>query len=264
VTAAVVNSLPVRAIPAIPQLARACGAPRLAHCSVRRTTIPIDHTICRGGLVTTTIERTVIDVAATEPLPDSLITVDAALRGGVDPDALKALLVGLGHFPGSVQAKATLLHGDSRAESPMESLSRGHMIERRMPLPQCNVVIRFGDRWVRVDFLWLELGVVGECDGKVKYTQLDERGDAIWREKRRAEWLEDLGFEIARWGYPEIADGGAVMQQRFERAANRQRRYDWTLADGVAVETPVEDSCRFGQLWTPKIDTNPPFAAKLR
>ena len=66
--------------------------------------------------------------------------------------------------------------------------------------------------------------MIGECDGKVKYTSLDRRGDSLWREKRRSEWLEDAGYEVFRWGYRELADGGALMLERFERAVARQRR----------------------------------------
>jgi len=250
-TAAVVLGLPIRSIPTRPEVARAPHAPRLAHCRVRRIDVPIEDTIHRHGLVTTSAYRTVIDVAASEQLPNALITLDAALRQGVDPTVLADHLRLRGDFPGSVQSNATIGMGNRRSESPIESLSRGRMIQRRMPLPLCNVVIRYRGRWVRVDFLWDELGVIGECDGKAKYCELDRAGDALWKEKRRGEWLEDLGFELARWGYPEVADDGDVMEQRFRRAAQRQHQNGWSLPDDVSLEMPMADLCQSERLWRP-------------
>jgi hypothetical protein len=120
-----------------------------------------------------------------------------------------------------------------------------------MPIPLCNVVIRCCGRWVRVDFLWDELGVVGECDGKSKYCELDRIGDSLWKEKRRGEWLEDIGFELARWGYPEVADDGVVMESRFRRAAQRQQRNGWSLPDNVVLDVPMADLGQFERIWRP-------------
>ena len=259
-TAAVVQNLPVRTTPLRPLVARAPNTPRLSHADVTRRLIPVADVITIGGLLTTSTKELWSTWPHGEPLPDALIPLDAALRCGVDPRQLSDLLSDRADFPGAARARTTLNAGNSRAESPLESLSRGRMIERNMPLPWCNVVIRHRGRWVRVDFLWPDLGVVGECDGKVKYGQLDPSGTALWREKRRGEWIEDIGFELARWGYPEVAHDGAVMEVRFRRAAQRQRRAEWSLPGDVIVERPKADSCQFDPSWGPVFGSNPPLA----
>ncbi len=233
-TAATIWGLPVRNIPERLTFARELGMPGMAHAKTRRLHVPIEEITDRRGLTTTTLVRTTVDVAASEPLPDALITVDAALRRGVRPVDLEEQWQKRGEFSGSARSRSALAAGDPSAETPLESLSRGRMIERHMPIPRCNVVIRFGNQWVRVDCLWEAFGVVGECDGKVKYADLGR--DVIWKEKRRHEWLEDLGFELARWGYPEVADDGEIMERRFWRAAHRQQQVGWQLRPGVVIE----------------------------
>ena len=100
-----------------------------------------------------------------------------------------------------------------------------------MPVPLCNVVIECEGRRARVDHLWPELGVVGECDGKLKYESPNDVGEVIWQEKRRHEWLQDLGLEVARWGYTEVAGDGALMEARYLRAVQRQQRQHVEQAD---------------------------------
>jgi hypothetical protein len=213
--------------------------------------VPVENVVTIGDLSTTDLERTVIDVAATAPLPDALITVDAALRRGADREVLAYLLETRNGSAGATRASQALAAGCDRSESPMESLSRGRMIEAGLPRPECNVEIRFAGRRAQVDFWWAEFGVVGECDGRAKYHELNLNGDALWRGKRRAEWLQDLGLEVARWGYPEVADDALMMCRRFWRAVERQRRCAWSLLPGVHIEAPLADSCAIRPLWTP-------------
>lgn len=60
---------------------------------------------------------------------------------------------------------------DRKSESIAETRSRLYFGEYGLPKPDTQVEI-FGDsgRFTgRVDFLWRELGVIGECDGFGKY-----------------------------------------------------------------------------------------------
>jgi hypothetical protein len=63
-----------------------------------------------------------------------------------------------------------------------------------------------------VDFYWPELGVVGEADGRGKYTD-----DALWKEKLRHEALMDRGLVVERWGW-SVARRPAVLVARLEQA----------------------------------------------
>jgi hypothetical protein len=238
-TAATVWGLPVATTPPRPLVIRPPGRPVLAAADVTRLNLPLaDHTL-RAGLAVTTLTRTVVDIAAQVPLAEALMTVDAALRQGTPLVDLQQQLETCQRIQGWARASAALAAGDPASESPLESLSRGRAIERGMPVPLANVVIRYPDGWVRVDELWAELGVIGECDGKVKYADPATASDAIWKEKRRHERLQDLGFEIARWGMAEVAGDGAAMEARFRSAASRQRAVGFTWPAGVTAEVPT-------------------------
>ena len=90
------------------------------------------------------------------------------------------------------------------------------MIGLSMP-PRTQVELSTGDgRFIaRVDFYWPGLGVVGEADGREKYT-----GNELWNEKLRQERLTDRGLVVERWGWP-IARQPAVLQARLQRAFRR-------------------------------------------
>lgn len=236
-TSAVTWHLPVRSIPDRPQLLRAPNRAHLASASVQRRLLDPSHAITRRGLTTLTLAQTVVDVAATVSLPDALITVDAALRGGLHVTDLEAALRSRGTFTGWSNAAVAIDAGDPAAESPLESLSRGRVIEHRLPLPLCNVVIKHHRREARVDKLWVEAGVVGEADGKAKYSK-EDAATVIWKEKRRHEWLEELGFAVPRWGMPEVGDDGTALERRYRKAVATQRAVGFRWPDGVTMEVP--------------------------
>lgn len=236
---ATVWGLPVRRVPVRPMLLREVTRPRLHGACVRRSRAMADHLTRHAGLVVTTIAKTVVDVAAEVPFADALITVDAALRRGVSSDELRDVCSSAPPVRGVAAARRALAAGDPYSESWLESLSRGRMIERGLALPLCNVVLRTHGRWVRVDFLRAELGVVGEADGSGKYQESDDPGRTVLRERDRQRWVEDHGFEVARWGTPDVADDGSVMARRLERSITRQEVRGFTWPAAVQAEVPL-------------------------
>lgn len=236
-TAALTWRLPVRSVPILPLVIRQPGHSLLATARVERRELQPNHVVQRGGLTMLTMVHTIIDVAAQSPLPDALITVDAALRRGLRRTELLAAFDDRTSFPGRGAAVTAVEAGDPASESPLESLSRGRIIERGLPLPLCNVVVRAFGRSARVDKLWVEDGVVGEADGHVKYSKQDA-SMVIWKEKRRREWLEELGLAVARWGMPEVGDDGAALERRYRAAAARQRAVGFTWPLDVTLEVP--------------------------
>ena len=98
---------------------------------------------------------------------------------------------------------------DARAESPLESASRGlvHQLGFRTPTPQ--VVISTDEGRFRVDLAWLDDGVVAEIDGREKYYDdamlngHDPR-DIAYREKQRRDALDRHGWKVVRWWYAEM------------------------------------------------------------
>lgn len=112
---------------------------------------------------------------------------------------------------------------DGRIESAAESRARWafHMTGMAQPRPQ--VVVRDErDRFVaRVDFLIEELGVVIEVDGMGKYGDIA----AVRSEKLREDRLRELGYEVVRLTWADLANP-ALVRDKVERAARRamQRR----------------------------------------
>ena len=72
---------------------------------------------------------------------------------------------------------------DDKSESVAETLSRLTFLDFGLPTPETQVEIfnEHGAEIARVDFLWPEYGVIGECDGFGKY--FDGLSPAETREK---------------------------------------------------------------------------------
>lgn len=235
-TAVMVQQLPVRRPPDRPEVFRTAAGGRLAGADVRRTHVPPEDVVDIEGLAVTSIPVTCAAVAATSPLPDALITLDAALRRGIPIGELLDALARLPYASLRRRAERAIRLADPWSESWLESLSRGQAIEGGLPVPLCNVTLVAGGREARVDDLWADRCVVGEADGKGKYEKRPDVAEAHWQEKQRHEWLEDLGFEVARWGTREAGGSGLAMVGRIQRAFTRSDRVGRGWPDGVQAE----------------------------
>lgn len=196
---------------------------------------PIAQTEVKDGLPVTTLPRTSIDLAARRSLRTGLVFMDAAMRVRVSQDrpsrrlrdavrdpSIRAALVD--EWDGAVapfsrhrwvtRVRLAIRHADPASESVLESLSRAAMIEDGLPLPRCGVPMTVDGTTYWLDFLWDQLRLIGEADGRGKYADIDD----LVAEKRRQEALESVGFRVVRWGFPEVSPSPAVMLSRLRRA----------------------------------------------
>lgn len=182
-----------------------------------------------GGLSCTSTERTLLDVARTEPFAIALACGDALLRDRFRssrhlPDELavastlaawrRQLLVASAPWAqraGAVAVRALARLADPRADSPLESVSRLRFLQLGFDA-ELQVRVRSGHRrGFSLDFLLPGLGVWGECDGRVKYTDAALRAgrsaaEVVYDEKRRQDWIEGTtGLRCIRWGAAEVA-----------------------------------------------------------
>jgi hypothetical protein len=242
-SAATASNLPVRRVPARPHVIRSAAASPLTGVVVTRSHIitPTSGWVTvHAGIRVTVMAKTAIDVAAKAPFADALGTVDAALRRGVQPEELQEALRLVPPVSGVAAARLAVSFGDPYAETWLESVSRGLMLERRMRLPLSNVEIHSDRRWARVDFLLVEQGVVGEADGTGKYRDTEgSPGAVIIKERDRQAWLEDLGFGVARWGTEQVAGRGEVMAHRMMAAERRARLSEFRWPAGVVAKVPL-------------------------
>ena len=204
------------------------GGQRREWLQVHGLPLPPAHAEEVDGVRTTTLPRTVVDLACTLPLVDAVAVGDAALRLGGERAELLEVLAEVGTRYGIGRARRALELLDGRSESYGESVSRVLMLEHGVPAPTPQLLVRDtrGVVVARVDFGWPEHGVVGEFDGRVKYG----RGSApdqdpatvLWREKLREDLLRDLGWQVVRWVWADL-DKPRALVDRLERAFARGR-----------------------------------------
>jgi very-short-patch-repair endonuclease len=173
-----------------------------------------DGDLVAGRVPVTSVERTCADVARLLSLSDGLAASDAALRWGlVNPTGLAHAVERSIDRRGIARARTVMGNADPRHESPAESASWTYFLRHRVPLPRMQVELRTraGLIVARVDFLWDEARLVGECDGRMKYATAED----LYREKRREDGIRGEGYRVVRWGPADLR--GPELAQRIGR-----------------------------------------------
>ncbi|MCW5953193.1 MAG: DUF559 domain-containing protein [Propionibacteriaceae bacterium] len=205
---------------------------RARHRQVRHHSgsLPLHHVAKDAdGHAVTTLERTTIDLATGLELPSALVLLDAAERQLVSTYVAspkrsdfanlrlaKAAQNALWEVARSLRAtrlRPAIELADPRRETPIESLSAGHMHLAGLPAPEPQAAIRTPRGTYYPDFLWREARLIGEADGALKYA--DQR--SILLEKEREQILIDLGFRFVRWLGKEIRLTPEVVMARIGR-----------------------------------------------
>ncbi|OFI37564.1 hypothetical protein BIU82_18995 [Arthrobacter sp. SW1] len=111
---------------------------------------------------------------------------------------------------------AALTFADSRSESVGESLSRAVIAELGFEVPelQFRVMGPFGEV-ARTDFHWRQRKLVGEFDGRIKYTRARELSgksieQVVAEEKAREDRIRALGYSVVRWEWDELMQPGRL------------------------------------------------------
>jgi hypothetical protein len=158
-----------------------------------------------GGLAVTTPARALADCLRSLPAEDAVPIVDAGLRAPCcSRRDLEHVLQRQRTWPFAATAAASLALVDARRESALESRSAVVMHRFAIPAPEPQVRILDSRRRLvaRVDLAWLDFGVVGEADGRVKYA--GDPGRVVEVEKDRHAQLEALGLVVVRWGHKHL------------------------------------------------------------
>ncbi|MBT1675364.1 hypothetical protein [Curtobacterium aurantiacum] len=168
-----------------------------------------DERVVIDGIPTTSLERTVLDIARRQSFTHAVVVLDHVLRFDLlRREGLAGALDALGRVRGCRQAAAAIAFADSRAESPGESISRVTARDLGVPAPELQRGFETSRGRFRTDFWWPDAGVIGEFDGRLKY---DDAG-ALWDEKVREDALRRLpgvrGF--ARWTVREATDARSL------------------------------------------------------
>ena len=201
------------------------------------------------GWPTTDLARTVVDLARSLPFEQGVAAADRALALGATVLELEAALARAGRLRGAGAARRVVAFADGRSESVGESLSRVLLADLGLMPEDLQHRVMDGPRLAgRVDFAWPSLRVIGEFDGRVKYGRLleadEDAGDAVFREKRREDRLRELGWEVVRWVWADLAHPEVIaerLRRAFARAASAARM---TVGARPAHPAVVRTPCR--------------------
>lgn len=177
-----------------------------------------------GILRLTSPDRTLIDLARSEPFGVALACTDALLRHAfrigrhVDHaswDQWRSTLIARtrqsSRQRGMVAVRALVALADPRSDSVLESVSRlrfhqlGIAVELQRRVPAENG----GNLYL--DFTLTGRQMFGECDGRAKYLDASVRGehtadDVLYAEKRRHDWITaSTKMRGIRWGASDVA-----------------------------------------------------------
>lgn len=163
-----------------------------------------------------------VQVAAQFGAEAGLVSADAALhRGLISQEDLATAMSGIRPDRWSRAPSSMVALADPRIESAAESRARWcfHVVGLDQPTPQVVLRDEWGEPWARLDFLVEDLGVVIEVDGLGKYGDLRD----LHAEKAREDRLRELGYEVVRLTWADLADP-EVVRRKVERAVARARR----------------------------------------
>lgn len=200
-----------------------------------------------NGLLTTTIERTVVDCAKTMRPKDALVVADSGMRALVAPrrdtprrnaeaTKLRSRLLAMveqGDRRNRRQARAVINHADPLSESPYETVIRWIAVSRGLPRPtlqpryEIDGYVHYPDmRWrlsvTEYGKLVATITVLGEYDGEIKYVpDLPDGADArrrlsqrVMAERRRQNRLAaEPNTTIERFDRTDLSNEDAVFRR---------------------------------------------------
>lgn len=163
-------------------------------------------TVMVDGVPVLAPARVVVDIARHSPRIPAIALGDAALHAELcSPDDLANELDLITGMTGAARARRVIGELDGAAESVLESRSRIEILDAGLPAPELQVDLydAWGNWVARVDFYWPRHRVVGESDGKSKYSGADG-DDRLLYEKGRTDALVEIGNRVIHWGWDDV------------------------------------------------------------
>ncbi|UDF13766.1 hypothetical protein LH407_02615 [Antiquaquibacter oligotrophicus] len=164
------------------------------------------------GLLATSIERTLIDLAVSTPFASAVMAWDFAIEHPsplTTKENIRGELERLAITRGRKRIETVLAFAVTNSGSPGESLSRARFLELGFPAPALQVKFRHHTGVVdRVDFDWEEFDHIGEFDGLGKYRNPRFMSgltaeEVVIREKQREDRLRTKRSHVTRWEWAD-------------------------------------------------------------
>lgn len=217
-SAAVVHGLPIVGVwpPEVHTTIGRAGGGRSRNGVVAHGRLLADGEVVEvSGMLVTSVGRTVLDIAAAGTFMVAVTMADRALHvdrfGRRPPLTTKRELLEMWESSkphrGFVRAKSVLDFAETRADSPLESVSRVNM--RVIGCPRPVLQSSFSDYLGFIgetDFDWPDYSFLGEADGDQKYLDPAYRNgrtaeEVVRDEKVREDRLRALRRGFTRWGW---------------------------------------------------------------
>ena len=192
--------------------------------------LPPEEIVEIEGVRTTSLARTLVDLARTESFEAGVIAADSAFHSQPDVvDRVADVLARSRRHRGHTMARRALLFADGRSESVGETRLRLLIADGGFAAPelQCQVLSSSGMVLGRVDLANLNFGTLIEFDGMAKYgKQLNAHRtelEVLRLEKKREEALREAGWQVFRVVWADLGDA-AALQRRISDVFARGRR----------------------------------------
>lgn len=166
-------------------------------------------------ILTTSLERTVLDCARILPLDEAAVIGDHALHKGTSLEAVRQLLIESPTKRGSRKAANLLDMLDGRSESAGETRTRLllHSFGLQNFIPQVEIRTREG--LFRADFADPDARVIIEFDGRAKYSDYAPTEDVLLSERGRENALQELGWRVFRINWKQLDRPGELRHRLF-------------------------------------------------
>jgi hypothetical protein len=173
-----------------------------------RAVLPPDEVTVHHGIPTTTVARTLLDLATVLSLNQLARAVnEAEVQRLWDPLPLSALLERYPGRPGVPALRALLGQRVSVTRGELEKRFREFLADAGLPLPETNAHIQVDGIWYEVDCLWRAQGFVVELDGRATHdTRL-----AFEADRARDRILQAAGFRVIRITWRQLHESPAAV-----------------------------------------------------
>jgi hypothetical protein len=170
------------------------------------------------GLQATTLPRALLETALVSTVETGVVLFDSALRAGLVTMAeLETSFSSMRRWPGSQHTDLVTRLADGRSGSVGESRARHLMWSQGIPMPELQypVVNGAGAVVAVTDFAWPKYGLLGEFDGRYKYSRFLRPGerpeDVVFREKQREDLIRELtGWRVFRMVWADLHEPRAT------------------------------------------------------
>jgi hypothetical protein len=199
-TAAWLHGLDVACNPIEATVPKECGVSARAGIALRRASLTSRDVVMRRGLRTTSILRTLADLALQLPLADAVAIADEALHQGlVGLPQLDRYAQDRSGSKGVARLRRVVALAEPAAESPMETRLRLLIVLAGLPQPEAQVSLHdAAGRFIgRVDLLYRAARIAIEYDGGL-------HRDTLVADNRRQNRLLDAGYRLLRFTAADV------------------------------------------------------------